>query len=157
MRRSVFKLFALSTCVFAVGLASCKAPPSVQKMIEEKEAEIEAAKPRLQNPAQIAAQQSGREFYNVFVKGRWASQGSCESDEAANWVFEADQFTMSRGRICRLAVIEELTDGRIAVAGYCPRIKLDEEAVVMTIGRTGKDKIVVNSEFGGGPLEKCGD
>jgi len=157
MRRSVFKFLSFSTCALAIGLAACNAPPSVQKMIDEKEAEIEAAKPKLENPAQIAAQESGREFYNIFVKGTWASQGSCSNDESSRWVFEDDKFTTSRERTCRLAIIEELTDGRIAVAGYCPRVKLDEEAVVMMIGRTGKDKIVVNSDFGGGPLVKCSD
>ncbi len=154
MSRSLFKIVFLPLCIAALSVSACDAPPSVQKVIDAEEAKKEAAKPRLQNPTQIAAQEAGREFYNIFVKGTWAPAGTCGSD-ASKWVFEADKFTTSRDRTCRFAVAEELTDGRIAVAGYCPRIKLDEEPVVMTIGRTGKDKIVINSDFGGGPLQRC--
>lgn len=152
----MYKLFCLSLCMAALSVSGCKAPPSVQKVIDEKEAEKEAAKPRLENPAQIAAQQAGREFYDIFIKGTWASDGMCSAPSATKWVFEADKFTTARDRTCRLAVAEELPDGRVAVAGYCPRIKLDEEPVIMTIGRTGRGKIVINSDFGGGPLVKCG-
>lgn len=145
-------LYIVPVLMFSV--SACDAPPSVQKVIDAEEAKVEAAKPRLENPAQTAAQQAGREFYDLYIQGVWAGQGAC--DNGSKWTFESDKFTTSQNRTCRFAVAEELTDGSVALAGYCPRIKLDEEPVVMTITRTGRDKIVINSDFGGGPLEKCG-
>ncbi|WP_017931716.1 hypothetical protein [Robiginitomaculum antarcticum] len=148
----MFKVFYVLP-VLMLSVAACDAPPSVQKVIDAEEAKIEAAKPRLENPAQTAAQEAGREFYDLYVKGDWAAQGACDS--SAKWTFEADKFITSQNRTCRFAVAEELPDGSIAVAGYCPRIQLDEEAVVMRITRTAPDQIVINSDFGGGPLVKC--
>lgn len=137
----------------ALFITACEPPPSTQKMIEQEEAKIEAATPRLKDPAEQAAQQAGREYYNLNLIGRWAPVGTCE-DEDTSWELAASSFTPVRDAKCRLELVEELNNGSFAAAGYCPRVEFNEPTVLL-ITQTDKDNIVINSDIGGGPLTRC--
>jgi hypothetical protein len=114
----------------------------------------------LENPIITMAQQDGREVYTRYIMGKWAPQGKCDSAALA-WVFEDDSFKrpseISTGdKGCKLAVTETLNDGSLAVAGYCPRLELEDEAVLVSISRQGAQNIIIPG-VGGGALLKCSE
>ena len=145
------KIITIGLC--AAFLSACEAPPSVQKVIEQEKAKEEAAKPRLENPAQRAAQEAGLEFYKIKLLGRWAPQGTCYDDKAG-WTLKETSFQPPRQTPCRLEVVEELQDGSVAIAGYCPQVEYNAPTV-LTVTLTGLDTMILNAERGGGPLVKC--
>ncbi|MEE9347060.1 MAG: hypothetical protein V3U82_02615 [Robiginitomaculum sp.] len=132
----------------------------MQRAIDEAKAEEEAAKPRLENPAITAAQQDGREVYTRYIMGKWAPQDRCNS-AAIIWEFGEDFFKRPNeisvgSTACKLAVTEALNDGSLAVAGYCPRLELEDEAVLISISRQDAQNIIIPG-VGGGALIKCSE
>lgn len=153
---SAFRLAALTLLI--TGLAACEAPPSVQKVIDEAEAREQAAKPKLDNPVLNVAREEGREIYDRYLLGKWAPENACGSDRMA-WTFNEDSFDRPAAlsdltKPCSLAVIEALADGSYAIAGFCPRLELEDEPVVLPVTRIGNDQIIIPG-VGGGALFKC--
>ena len=72
-------------------LPACKAPPSVQKVIDEAKAQEDAAIPRLEDTSVRLAQEEGREVYDLYLLGDWAPQDSCDQDGLI-WTFNPDNF-----------------------------------------------------------------
>lgn len=150
------KRFVLLTTLFA--LTACNAPPSVQKVIDEAEAQKDDAKPRLVNPVITQAQSEGREVYDLYLKGRWAPEGQC-TNAALLWEFKEDSFARpkalsDRDAPCKLEAIEALADQSYAVVGYCPRLKLADEPVLVKVVRIDRTNIIVQG-LGGGALMAC--
>ena len=143
----------LAISLLPLTLMACQPPPSVQKAIEEAEAEEEAAKPRLADPVLRAAREDGREVYNLYLTGRWSPDGTCAL-EGSTWEFKAETFTRPNERACTIEVVETLQDGSYAVAGYCPRLETQDEAEVFTFTRQGSGRIIILG-VKGGPLKKC--
>lgn len=149
----------LTTALILIGgLYACNAPPSVQKVIDEAKAKEEAAQPRLDNPVQSAAQDEGREVYFRYLTGRWAPQDKCGNADL-QWTFAQDSFSRPRNlstviKPCKLALVEALDDGSYAIAGYCPRLELEDEPVVIPLTRTGDEQIII-AGVGGGALVRC--
>ena len=149
----------LSACVMAIALLSaCDAPPSVQKVIDEAEAQKAKTTPPLDNPMQSAAQDEGREVYTRYLLGDWAPKSQCDND-GLRWTFAQDSFTRpstlsSIAKPCRLEVVEALDDGSYAIAGYCPRLDVEDEPVVLPLTRINDEHIIIPG-VGGGALYIC--
>lgn len=148
----------LTAFAIAAALAGCDAPPSVQKVIDEAEARDAEAAPKLDNPVLNVAQEEGREVYDRYILGEWAPKDRCENENLL-WKFEADAFTRPGplsdiNRPCKLAVIEALTDGRYAIAGFCPQLTAADTPVVVPLTRINNDQIIIPG-VGGGALYKC--
>jgi len=152
------KTLSILTAALLLSLTACKAPPSVQKVIDEAEAQKEDAKPRLVNPVITQAQSEGREVYDLYLKGRWAPEGQC-SNTALVWDFKDDNFSRpkalsDRDAPCKLEAVEALADQSYAVVGYCPRLKLADEAILIKVVRVDRKNIIVQG-LGGGGLVAC--
>ena len=147
-----------SVALALASLSACKAPPSVQKVIDEAEAQKEEAKPRLVNPVITQAQSDGREVYDLYLKGKWAPEGQC-TNSALLWEFKDDSFARpsalsDRNEPCKLEAIEALADQSYAVVGYCPRLKLADEPILVKVVRVDRSNIIVQG-LGGGALMAC--
>ena len=145
-------LFAFTLCCAA--LTACEAPPSVQKVIDEK-AEEKAVReaPKMTSPVLKVAWEDGREVYDRYLLGKWSPEGTCENVDT-QWTFDEETFSRPDEKPCTLAVIESLQDGSYALAGYCPRLKTQDEAEVVVVTRNGRDKIIIPGKKGG-PLVRC--
>lgn len=152
------KTLSIITATLLLSLTACKAPPSVQKVIDEAEAQKEDAKPRLVNPAITQAQSEGREVYDLYLKGSWAPEGQC-TNTALLWEFKEDNFERpkalsDRDAPCKLEAIEALADQSYAVVGYCPRLKLADEPILVKVVRVDRSNIIIQG-LGGGALMAC--
>ena len=149
----------LTASIIAIAvLTACDAPPSVQKVIDEAEAQKAKATPPLDNPMQSVAQDEGREVYMRYLLGDWAPKSQCDND-GLRWTFTQDSFTRpstlsSIARPCRLEVVEALNDGSYAIAGYCPRLDVEDEPVVLPLTRINDEHIIIPG-VGGGALYAC--
>lgn len=144
----------LTAFISALVISACKAPPSVQKVIDEKVAEdAEQNAITLTDPLLSIAQRTGRELYTRELIGQWAPEGSC-GQEAVVWNFTEEDFARPLEQPCPVAIVEELKNGNYAIAGYCPRLTTMDEAEVVVFSRAERGKIIVQGAKGG-PLIKC--
>lgn len=144
--------FAIGAAVLA--LSACQAPPSVQKVLDEKaEEEARRLTPQMDDPVLGVARETGLEDYNRYLLGQWAPQGAC-GDAAVQWRLTDESFARPEEEPCKLAVVEALQDGTYAIAGYCPRVETQDVAELIRITRAGPDNIIIAGTKGG-PLVRC--
>lgn len=138
----------------ALSLCACEAPPSVQKVLDEKaEEEARRFEPQMDDPVLGVARETGLEVYKRSLLGNWAPENSCEN-AALKWELTEESFVRPEEEPCKLAVVEELQNGSYAVAGYCPRIETQDEAELVLITRISADNIIIAGAKGG-PLVRC--